>query len=275
MTVTATDQISGKKGSTDLSVYADITKTSDVTLTDKNGMTIKISPNAVAVPGKFTLGKSQFGPAKKYYTPVGSRTSYVSQNKQYFLQFSSDQSGSGDSVAVPMTIQLPTDVSLKSFDGAKTLGYYNSVMNEWSILSSSEGTSANTLTTSITKFGEYSVLAENEALGISNAAVLPTPFSPKVAPLRIGYKLKTQLPPANVTIRIFNMRGELVRILKQNDFQYPGFHGSKSVGGLDEITWNGKTDDGYDALNGRYIIEISAKDPSGETKQIIPVVLVK
>jgi hypothetical protein len=41
------------------------------------------------------------------------------------------------------------------------------------------------------------------------------------------------------------------------------------------ITWDGKTDDGYEALNGRYIIRILAKDPTGEVSKILPVVLIK
>lgn len=274
VTGTAIDKVSGKSGSADITVYADVNQNSNIVLTDKQGMTLQIKPNAVTIPARITLGKAQFGPGKKYYTPVGASNSYVVSDKQYLITYSADSKIPDDTIYTPLTLQVPIDNSLRSFDGDKTIGVYNTSTNAWDILATTAGTSDATLmTTSLSRFGEYSILVSNDPLGIQNAAVLPTPFSPLIGPVKIGYKLNSQQPPASVTIRIFNMRGELVRTVIQNDLQNPGLYGTSH--GVKAITWDGKTENGKDALNGRYIIQIVAKDPTGEAKQIIPVVLVK
>ncbi|PIW99802.1 MAG: hypothetical protein COZ80_03405, partial [Ignavibacteria bacterium CG_4_8_14_3_um_filter_37_9] len=109
--------------------------------------------------------------------------------------------------------------------------------------------------------------------GLKYVSLLPNPFSPEVSPLKIGYFLTTDIPPAMVSIRIYNLRGELVRTLLDNDIQFPGRYGSRTS--LKEISWDGTADDGNIARNGRYIIRITAKDNSGEKTELIPVVLVK
>ncbi len=267
--VTALDKVSGKKGITDLTVYADVDSTSNMTLTDKDGMNLKIVPGSVMIPVKVTLGKAQFGPAKKNY--ITDLTSYVVSDKQYFITYLSDIKIAGDTTIKPMTLEIQIDPSLRAFEGAKTIGYYNTTSNEWTIRTTNPFGAAS-FSAEIISFGEYSILAENEPLGIKYAAVLPTPFSPKIAPVQIGYKLNSLQPPATVTIKIFNMRGELVKNVIQNDLQMPGVYKPSTISAL---AWDGKTNDGYEANNGRYIIQISAKDPSGEVTKLIPVVLVK
>ena len=42
-----------------------------------------------------------------------------------------------------------------------------------------------------------------------------------------------------------------------------------------ELLWDGKTDSGAWARNGRYIIQIKAKDQSAEVVKLLPVVLIK
>ena len=83
-------------------------------------------------------------------------------------------------------------------------------------------------TVSISSLGQFAVMAENEPLGIKYAAVLPSPFSPEIAPLRLGYWLDSAYPPVKVDIQIINMKGELVRTLLEDDLQQPGRYGSAS-----------------------------------------------
>lgn len=91
--------------------------------------------------------------------------------------------------------------------------------------------------------------------------------------MKIGYWLDTAFPPAKVTIKIFNIRGELVRTLLENDLQQPGRYGSQSS--TKEILWDGLTDAGNMARNGRYVVQISAKDQQGEDVQLLQVILIK
>ena len=42
-----------------------------------------------------------------------------------------------------------------------------------------------------------------------------------------------------------------------------------------EIEWDGKTDSGAEALNGRYLVLLEAKDGTGIEKKLVTVVMVK
>lgn len=282
VTVTAEDKSGGKKGSADLSVYAQLLPTSVVTLTNKEGLTLNIQSGSVPGPVNVTINKPAFGPGKKNYNPVGKAASYVVSDRQYAISYEADFALKGDSLLKNATLKLPVDKSLDFFDGGIVMGFYDVNTNEWSILSASlakggegeELSAANDLSFgSFRRFGEYSMLTENQPLGLKYVAVMPSPFSPEVSPAMIGYFLNSAKPPASVTIRIFNMRGELVRTLLQDDLQFPGRYGSSA--GIKQITWDGKTDDGLMARNGRYIIQIIAKDGSGEVKELESIVLVK
>ena len=70
------------------------------------------------------------------------------------------------------------------------------------------------------------------------------------------------------------MRGELIKNVLENDLQQPGLFGSATKG-LKEITWDGTTNTGELVRNGRYIIEVKAKDQENEVKKIIQVVVIK
>ena len=276
VTVTAVDKLGGKKGITDVLLYAEIKPTSDITLTDKQGMTLHISAGSVDFPIQLTLARSQFGPGKKYYAPIGSGSSYVASDRQYIFEYSADRALVNNKLKKDANIIIPVDNTLRLFNGNKSVGYYDLEFNEWHLRGTTEaGTGLSAVFDSL---GEYSVLVENEPLGITHASVLPNPFSPQVSPVKIGYKLSTTKLQAHVTITIYNVRGELVRTILQDDAQFPAIYGpdpSMTSDSKKLIVWDGKTEDGYEALNGRYIIRILAKDPTGEVSKLVPVVLVK
>lgn len=286
VTVTAKDLSGDISGSADLSVFAQLLPGTSTLLTNKEGMTLAISSGSVPGPLNITISKPQFGPGKKNYNPVTSSSSYVVSDRQYSLTYEADFALRGDSLLQNATLTVPLDNSLKFFDGALLLGYYDINTNEWDILSTVQvpknfGDGGMEIISGATdlsygsfrRFGEYSLLTENQPLGIKYLAVIPTPFSPEVSQARIGYFLNSSQPPASVTIRIFNLRGELVRTLLQDDLQFPGRYGSRA--GIKEIFWDGKTDDGFMARNGRYVMQVIAKDGSGEVKELTTVVLVK
>ncbi len=274
--VIATDELSGKEGENDVLLYADINSTTSTVLTNKQGMSLSIAPGSVDFPIQLTLGRSQFGPGKKYYAPVGGNASYVASDIQYIFQYSADRALVKNKLNKTATLVLPVDETLRLFDGEKSVGYYDSDFNEWSMLTSTPV--SDRLQAGMSILGEYSILTANEPLGLAHAAVLPNPFSPNVAPVKIGYKLNTTKTQAHVTIMVFNVRGDIVRTILKDDAQFPGIYGpdpSLTPDSRKLITWDGKTDDGYDALNGRYIIRIQAKDPTGDVAKILPVVLIK
>lgn len=273
ITVTASDKLSKKAGSFDVKVYANINPKTRITLTDKMGMTLKIDSNSVLIPIRITLDKQQFGPGKKYF--VSGDLSYIVQNTQYPLAYDADQALVGNKLQKAAELIIPVDNSLALFEGNRTMGIYNFDKNEWSLLTNSTANSSTTFKAEVAEFGEYSILAENEDLGVSKLAVLPSPFSPEVAPLKIGFKLSTKQRNASVNIRIFNLRGELVRHLMHSEQLSPNIYGSAVQGAKVEILWDGKTDDGKNALNGTYIVQVTAQDATGSVSKLIQAVLVK
>ena len=280
--IIATDNVTKQSSSFDLSVFAELTPgaaTTVYTLSDKGGVVYSISAAAFDVPITLTITPAQFGPSKKYAAPVKSNESYVTSDRQFAINYTSNVGLPGDSLKRPASIRIPDDNSLRLFTGNKSIGYYDVNTHQWvvlnSILAKADETSAsgNVVSNTAYKFGQYSLLVQNEPLGIKHFALLPAPFSPEVAPLKIGYFLNSALPPALVTIKIYNMEGELVRVVLENDMQMPGRYGSTT--GIKEVLWDGLTDTGQKARNGRYIVHISATDGSGSVEEIKTLVLIK
>ncbi|GJQ64671.1 MAG: hypothetical protein SCALA702_37240 [Melioribacteraceae bacterium] len=266
------DNLSDVTSSANMVVFAELSPEGSFMLKDNSGMQLNVPTGAVNIPVEISLEQPQFGPAKQQFTPLGSGGTYTVSENLYNFQYRSSLGLPGDSLLKPATLSLPVDNSLKFFDGGKKVAYYNPQSKIWRLFESTDNSSSLSMS-SFAKFGEYGVLTQNEPLGLKHVAVLPSPFSPQVAPLKIGYFLTTPDRSASVTIKIYNIRGELVRTLLENDFQISGRYGSRA--GIKEITWDGKTNGGYLARNGRYIIKIDARDSTGEKSEIVQVVLVK
>ncbi len=287
ITVTATDKLSKLTQKILLNVIATIDSTRSFSLSDKNGMELVISKNSVSSPIDLLLEDASFGPAKKYVFIKSSGKNFVASPKLYFLNYKGSALN-GDSLAKPATFRTAIDASLKFFDGEKIIGLYDPTTVEWKMLPSASasvafpktdedlsGMTSPALQTSLLKQlkAQYTVLAQNQPLGLKYSTVLPNPFSPDVSPVKIGYLLTTTDQQALVSITIYNIRGELVRTLFESDAQYPGRYGSRTSNKI--ILWDGKTNDGSISRNGRYIIQIRAKDSTGEKVELIPVVLIK
>jgi len=271
--ITAQDQVTQFKGSNELSVFATIDSATNIILTDKTGMNLNIKSGSVNNIINITLSKPQFGPGKKTFAPLDQSTTFDVSDKQYQIVYNSDLGLPGDSLIKPAELELPLDNSLKFFEGAKSIANYDYSKSRWFLKPSAAG-SGNSISTSVMyHFGEYAILSVNEPLGLKYLSVLPSPFSPQVAPVKIGYFLSTTTPPAVVTIKIFNIRGELVRTILDSSPQNPGVYGGRK--GLAQIEWDGKTNNGLIANNGRYIIQITAKDVTGDVSELKQVVLIK
>ena len=273
VTITALDQVTNFKGNNDISIYATIDSATNITLSDKSGMKLTIKSGSVNNIINVTLSKPQFGPGMKNFSPIDQASTFVVSDKQYQIVYSSDLGLPGDSLIKPADLELPLDNSLRFFEGSKSIANFDFTQSRWFLKNTVAG-SANSISTNVMyHFGEYAILSLNEPLGLKYVSILPSPFSPQVAPVKIGYFLSTTSPPAVVTIKIFNVRGELVKTILDNSLQNPGVYGGRK--GLAQIEWDGKTNSGLIANNGRYIIQITAKDASGEVSELKQVVLIK
>lgn len=272
-TVKVSDNISGKTASVNVKIFATLVPGVTYTLTDKEGMTFTIPSGAISDNLEIWMDEPSRGPGKKNFARITDNKTFVSGDNTYNFISNTAVPLPGDSLLANATLNIPLDNSLSFFEGEKYIGYYDTKINEWKILSGSTQSGSVMTYSTIRQIGQYAVVAENLALGIKYFSVLPSPFSPEVAPLKIGYFLNSLLPPVGVTIKIYNIRGELVRTLLENDLQMPGRYGSRTAN--KEILWDGKTDNGEWARNGRYIIHFNGKDSSGEINELIQVVLVK
>jgi hypothetical protein len=192
-------------------------------------------------------------------TPEAKRLSveYRAEGRVYALQ------PDGLLLLKPMTVVLPLPV-----DGASLAvpGKWNAQRLTWEV---AQGTAVrNGIQVESDGLAQWTVLEPSEPLGIRQFTAEPNPFSPWVEPLKLSF-----IPTSNasttvfVTVKAFGVNGETVRKLAV-DSPFP-------KGRRLEIAWDGKTDSGGDALNGRYFVLIEAKDGSGTIKKLISVVLVK
>lgn len=271
--VVLTDKSTAKQGSQEFSVEAEVTPNAAYALMDKRGLTLEIPKGSVSGLTSVYMSRPQFGPAKKYYTEETSSASYTISDKVYNIKYASVSPLPGDSLLKPAEITIPVDKALEFNQGAVSLGLYDPVEKYWRIYDDNASADNSVSSNKIYKFGEFAALTANQPLGLRNLCALPNPFSPVVSPLKIGYILTSNAPPAKVTIKIYNIRGELVRTLLEDDLQYPSKYGSRVS--PKEILWDAKTDDGNDVRNGRYIIQVTAKDNSAEKTELLQVVVVK
>jgi Carboxypeptidase regulatory-like domain/FlgD Ig-like domain len=122
----------------------------------------------------------------------------------------------------------------------------------------------------------YGLLSESQSLTAGKIEVVPNPFSPLVLASRDGnteYGARIRLQPESdqsaevtLTLRIYNLDGEVVRHLVEH----------KTVPKTTvDFYWDGKTDSGRWARNGRYLVKVSATSTgTSEVKYWVkPVVL--
>lgn len=184
---------------------------------------------------------------------------------------------------VILKLPIPKEVSpslLSSGSKAINVGKWNNNFLDWEILANSDFQSLPyyAVSNTISVTGEYIVLVTSQPLGIHNLKILPNPFSPNLInyndPLNrslIGQVIAFDLTSLDirkpfVTLRIFNMNGELIRDLADNE---------PITKGQVAIIWDGKTNSGRLARNGRYIVHLKVKDSTGEKEEIKSSVLIK
>ena len=268
--VKVTDQLTGISGISEVvELTARIEPGQAYVLQDGNGLELSVEEGSVDIPSQLSLGRTTPPETKKFVFAQGTNTSYTVGDQIITLSFN------GSDLKKPAQLTLPEDSTLGLSTGTREIARFNFITLQWEILPSTAKLINSKPAGSVTieQLGQFAVLAENEPLGIKYGAVLPSPFSPDIAPVKIGYWLDTAFPPAKVNIHIYNIRGELVRTILEDDLQQPGRYGSSSS--TKEITWDGLTDNGTIARNGRYIIQIKAKDQQGEETKLLQVVLIK
>ena len=272
LTVVAKDVESGLQDSLQVTLFAQLEGTRDRTLTDLAGTEILLPSQSIPFRAQFSLSYPRQPEPRRFDAARGGRPGTTAGSRVIRFSLQSDRSLLGDSLLVPARVSLAADPSLDLFESTHSVGHFNAHDLSWAALES-ENAGGLVRTEQANRLGDYAIVALAGDLEVRHLSALPTPFSPEIAPLRVGYFLETPFPPATVRVDILTIRGELVRRLVPEEHQWPGRYGSGSS--LREIQWDGLTDDGKRARNGRYLIRVSARDRSGSISRVIPVVLVK
>lgn len=264
----ATDQQTGIEAiSSTVSVFGEVRVGNEYFFTDGKGMLLYLPEQAITDNAQVSLRVTQPETPKKFVVALGTDISLTTSDEVYRLRYS------GSSLNPGAELTLPVAESLRLFEGAKHIGRFSNDDLQWQLLDTNESGELLSVR-DFSRLGQFTILSENEPLSLQRVGILPNPFSPYIEPgARIGYFLTTDAPPAIVNINIYNMRGQLVRTLLRDSEQLPGRYGSASS--PLEITWDGLTDSGRMANNGRYIMRIHVRDGRNQVTRIEQIVLVK
>ena len=137
--------------------------------------------------------------------------------------------------------------------------------NRWNLVRGSNvDRENNSVWVMLGSFSVYSVFAYAEPDEVlSNVYNFPNPFSPQQK-TAICYILTED---CKVTVRIFNLFGDLVKKMEFEKGADPG--GKGQTGGYDNrISWDGRNDYGMKVANGLYICEVRAENGNGTHRKV-------
>lgn len=235
------------------------------TLTDGAGFLIGLPAQAVRVGdvAKIHLSRPELPPIMRY------TTKHELPAAAYRVQVEGNLAP-----GVSYTLKFPIDAAFPM--EKPIIGVWDPEIVDWVVL---EGTfvddGAAVQVTRDALAGDYAPIGDTKPLGIADLKFSPNPFSPGASPpgLSIEFTLTSNKADRPVlSVNIYNMAGQLVR--KLIDFR-ESTRGKYIRGGENQLIWDGLTDSGAEARNGRYIIVLIASDPSGEVKKVASAVLIK
>ncbi|MFQ6114116.1 MAG: carboxypeptidase regulatory-like domain-containing protein, partial [bacterium] len=257
LTITATDPVSGVRGTLDVEVFAPIDSTTQTVLFDDRGLQMEISRGTVRTRKELLVSKEPLAPAKK------GRATFFTTDSSYITK--------------PAGLTFNKQVKLRLLPPPNTTGQerfiakWNAEKSEWDVLATVEKNN-NLIEANIDETGEYVALAISKPLTIENLSLLPNPFSP-FQEIKGGMGLKIEFdissnaaPNPLLTIKIYNLEGNLVRLL-HDQTPFPRGHST--------IYWDGRTDTGALARNGRYLVRLIVEDPTESKEDMTSVVLIK
>jgi len=124
----------------------------------------------------------------------------------------------------------------------------------------------------------YSTIKLSDQLGIYGLRLSPNPFTPydtigNNKGLQIEFRLASSRSRyVSISARIYTFSGELVREIASNS---PMLKGEYLAGDIATLYWDGYTDGGRMARNGRYLVHLIAEDSSDRKEIIKSIVLIK
>ncbi|NNE71017.1 MAG: carboxypeptidase regulatory-like domain-containing protein, partial [Rhodothermales bacterium] len=204
VTIQVLDPASGKTAETRFSLVRELAPGEGALLRGSLGADLLLPAGAIPFASRIGLSYPALAGPKRNATVDGVRFTAGDGLVRYSM--SSDRALLGDSLLADARIELVADGSLRLLEGERFIGQFVSDRLAWRLLPT-ERLGDNYSSSAVRRLAEFTVLAANEGLGLRNVAVLPSPFSPDLAPLKIGFVLTSQESAASVSVRVFNLQG--------------------------------------------------------------------
>ena len=156
-------------------------------------------------------------------------------------------------------------------DNQPFVAYWNDKQLEWIVIAEND-------LQNVPDWYNYALVANSKSLGIYDLKLRPNPFTPydhygENMGLQIEFKIssnKTRYP--TITAKIYTISGTLIRTIAD---KHPLLKGDYLAGATGTLYWNGKTNDGRMARNGRYVIQLIAEDASHREEIVKTIILIK
>ena len=250
------DSGSVKSDTLALSLYAPVGPETDRTFFNRDGLSLQVTPGCFSSELQLKCQTMVLPPSKMNALNSSARGSgYLLKPDGYAL----------DGFA-RLRLPLVTDSSSSSL----AVGRWDKQAARWDLIQG-EGSGRAEIET----LGLFALLVRSRPLEILHIRYLPNPFSPEmdtdadgVAGLAIHIKVTSKLSRTPfLTVRIYNLLGDLVRVVRR------GQPVAKETDLL--IRWDGLTDDGRLARNGRYLVRTELEDGGGRIEHLGTVVLIR
>jgi hypothetical protein len=259
-----------------LFITQQITNSSDITVYDSAGFQLEIPPGCV------DPGSSMEIILRRLPLPQVKKTSPSFEIHMNSYQLSADAQFSQNLLSGNISMMLTLPIPEETQRLQTSIGRWNETELEWEDLNGNVSPDGAYISAPINGFSEFVVLGESKHLGIENLEFHPDPFSPNTQKkLQIEFILNSLISETPiVSIKIYNMRGDLVRKVLEYESMPKGAHlydnGVFQQGAVDgSVEWDGLTDAGLTARNGRYLVQVLVEDPSGKKEKFDTVVLIK
>ena len=248
VTVRATEPVSGSAGELGALIFGRVSPAGEARYRDAQGMSLTIPAGAVPEARSVYLAHEEISDARRFSREFEIRG----------LDYHLKPDGLAFVGGREPRLALPTS-------GGAEIATWDRTILKWDAIGGDPVEGG--LEVRIPTLGEFAVLTESEALAVRGLRASPNPFSPDRGAVTISYELSSnEARMPFVTVTLYNMVGQRVRRLVENE---PQGKGGRAV------EWDGTTDGGEWARNGRYVVEVAAEDPSGEASARATLVLVK
>ncbi len=258
--VIVTDPLTGIADTLGVLIYAAVSTAAETRLHDDTGLRLVMPAGALEQSEHVYLERPDL-PGLKKYANEGSQVGFAYKLRPSGVEFSK---------AVTLSLPLPAHQGNGNFVAAE----WRESDATWQQLETGQLTDSS-ITVNVTHLGLFSVLRLSEPLGVRDVRFAPNPFSPLVDTdgdghpgVRISFVANSnQARQPFATVTVHNAVGQIVRKLLDGE---PVAKGTPTI-----LYWDGRTDAGYEARNGRYFVRIQVRDPSGTKEYLGSIVLVK